>query len=90
MNRSELISDIAARTGLTKKDISVVVDAYESAIVDSIRDGNSVLLHGFMRIERKVKKEYIGHSFGAKDSKVIPAREYVKIRPGSMLTDCIK
>jgi len=90
MNRSDLVSDISLRTGFTKKDISKIVEAYENSVIDAIRNGDSVLLQGFMRIERKIKKEYIGHSFGAKDRKIVPEHEYVKIRPGSTLADCIK
>ena len=90
MNRKRQINDIASRTGKMKKDIAIFVDAYESAIMDSLRGGDSVLLHGFMRIEHKTKKEYIGHTFGKKDAKIIPERQYVKIRPGTALTECVK
>ena len=90
MNRSDLIADIANRTERTKKDISIFVDAYEAAIIDAIRRGDSVLLHKFMRIERKVKKAYMGHGFGTRDEKIIPEREQVKIRPGSSFAECIK
>lgn len=90
MNRNELIADIANRTQQSKKDVAIFIDAYESSIVDAIRSGDSVSLYGFMKIERKVKKEYIGHGFGTKDKKVVPAHDYVKIRPGNSLTDCVK
>lgn len=90
MNKTELISDISFRTGASKKDVSVFLDAYESAIKDAIRNGKDVLLHGFMRIERKQKKEYVGHGFGTKDTKVVPAHDYVKIRPGNSLMECVK
>lgn len=90
MSRNELISDIANRLELSKKDVAVFVEAYETAIIDAIKNGDSVSLYGFMKIERKEKKEYIGHGFGTKERKVVPAHEYVKIRPGNSLTECIK
>ena len=43
-----------------------------------------------MKIERREKKEYMGHGFGTQDRKVVPAHDYVKIRPGNSLTDCLK
>lgn len=89
MNRNELIAEIANRTGQTKKDVSLFMDSYESSIADSIRNGESVLLHRFMRIERKTKKEYLGHGFGTDEIKVVPAHDYIKIRPGSSLLECI-
>lgn len=90
MNRNELISAIASSTELSKKDVAVFMDAYESVIVNAIRNGDTVSLYGFMKIERKEKKEYLGHGFGTKDRKVIPAHDFVKIRPGNSLTDCVK
>ena len=90
MNRNELISEIANRTNQTKKDVIEFVNAYEEAIIDAIKGGDSVLLHGFMRIERKKKKQYLGHGFGTKDVKVVPERDFVKIRPGTSLSECIK
>lgn len=90
MNRNELIADIASRTDQSKKDISTFMDAYEAAIVNAIRNGDSVSLYGFMKIERKEKKEYLGHGFGTKDRNIVPAHNYVKIRPGNSLTDCVK
>lgn len=90
MNRNELISAIASSTELSKKDVAVFMDAYESVIVNAIRNGDTVSLYGFMKIERKEKKEYLGHGFGTQDRKVVPAHDYVKIRPGNSLTDCLK
>lgn len=90
MNRNELIIDIANRTEQAKKDVTVFMDAYEAAIIVALSRGDSVLLHKFMRIERKVKKEYKSHGFGTGDSKIVPEHEYVKIRPGSSLADCVK
>ena len=87
MNRNELIADIANRTEQAEKD---VMDAYEAAIIAALSRGDSVLLHKFMRIERKVKKEYKSHGFGTGDSKIVPEHEYVKIRPGRSLADCVK
>ncbi len=90
MNRNELIADIANKTERSKKDVAIFMDAYEAAIVEALSRGDSVLLHKFMRIERKVKKEYKSHGFGTDDSKIVPEHDYVKIRPGSSLIGCIK
>lgn len=89
MNRNDLIAEIARRIGYSKKDVSAAVDAYEDTIKDTLRSGDSILLHGFMKIERKTKKEHIGHGFGSGEPKVIPARDYVKIRPGANLSECV-
>lgn len=89
MNRSELIVNIAKRTGFDKSVVCEFINAYESAIYETIRRGESVLLQGFMKIERKTKKAYVGHGFGTKDTKIIPEHDIVKIRPGITLMECV-
>lgn len=90
MNRQEVITEISKGTNLSREIVSEVMAAYEKVIINAMQNGKSVLLHKFMKIERKTKKAYMGHSFGSNDQKVIPAHDYVKIRPGSALVECIE
>lgn len=89
MNRNDLIADIAVRTGKTKKDISEVVAAYEDSIVAAVSRGDSVSLHKFMKIERKMKNRHSAYDFKNKQPIVIPEQECIEIRPGTVLTDCL-
>ena len=89
MNRNDLIADIAVRTGKTKKDISEVVAAYEDSIVAAVSRGDSVSLHKFMKIERKMKNRHSAYDFKNKQTIVIPEQECIEIRPGTSLTDCL-
>lgn len=89
MNRNDLIADIATRTGQTKKDVSTVVAAYEESIIAAISRGDSVLLHKFMRIERKMKNRHSGYDFKNKCPIVVPEQECIEIRPGTALTECL-
>lgn len=89
MNRNDLIADISARTGQTKKDVADIVAAYEDAIVAAISRGENVLLHKFMRIERKMKNKRSGYDFKNKKPIMLPEQECVEIRPGTALTDCL-
>ena len=56
MKRDDLIAEIAASLGKTKKDTAEFVKAYEEAVVGAVKKGEDVALQGFMRIERKVQK----------------------------------
>lgn len=89
MNRNDLIADVAVRTGQTKKDVSEVVTAYEDSIIAAISRGENVLLHKFMRIERKMKNKHSGYDFKNKKPIVVPEQECIEIRPGTALTDCL-
>ncbi len=89
MNRKDLITKIAQKTGQTKKSISAIVAAYEDSIIDAISRGDSVSLHTFMKIERKTKKRHSGYDFKNKCPIVVPEQECVEIRPGTALTECL-
>ncbi len=47
MNKSELVSAIAAKSGLTKVDAAHALDATTSTIVNTLSGGNSVIITGF-------------------------------------------
>lgn len=89
MNKSELINGIADRTNIDETIISEVLNAFEATIYDAIRKGESVYLYKFMKIERKTKKEYVGHGIGTNEKIVIPAHDVVKIKPEASLIKCV-
>ena len=47
MNKAELVEEVAAEVGLTKKDVNNVLDAMTSAITDSLARGEKITLVGF-------------------------------------------
>ena len=51
MNKADLVNLVAARTELTKTDVSLVVDAAIETIVDSEVEGKKVSLLGFGSFE---------------------------------------
>ena len=51
MNKADLVNLVAARTELTKTDVSLVVDAAIETIVDSVVEGKKVSLLGFGSFE---------------------------------------
>ena len=46
MNKADLVNLVAARTELTKTDVSLVVDATIETIVDSVVEGKKVSILG--------------------------------------------
>ena len=47
MNKADLVNLVAARTELTKTDVSLVVDAAIDTIIDSVVEGKKVSILGF-------------------------------------------
>jgi DNA-binding protein HU-beta len=90
MNRKELIADIAARTDFSKKDVTEILDAYEKSIIDALRRGENVQLHGFMNIEHGVRKGHKGRDFNKGVMIDIQDQPIIKVRPGTMLAACLE
>ena len=51
MNKADLVNLVAARTELTKTDVSLVVDAAIETIIDSVVEGKKVSILGFGSFE---------------------------------------
>ena len=47
MNRSELVGDVAARTGLSRTDAAAAVDAVFEAVTEALRRREEVRIGGF-------------------------------------------
>ena len=53
MNKTELIKEIANQTTLTQKDITTVLDAFQSVVKDTVANGDKVSLTGFLTFDKK-------------------------------------
>ena len=53
MNRTQLVKELSERTNLTQKDISTVLDAFQSVVKDTVANGDKVSLTGFLTFDKK-------------------------------------
>ena len=51
MNKTDLIGDVAAATGMTKKDVEKTVNAFISSVQEALKAGEKVQLIGFGTFE---------------------------------------
>jgi len=56
MTKAELVTEICDKTGIAKKDIAEMLNAFESAVIETVAKGESILIPGFLRFERKEQK----------------------------------
>ncbi|MDR0745906.1 MAG: HU family DNA-binding protein [Mediterranea sp.] len=90
MNKAELISAIAEKSGLSKIDSRKALDAFMSSVTESLKDGNRISLVGFgtfFVVERQARK---GINPTTKQSIQIPAKKVVKFKAGAELSEGIK
>ena len=90
MNKSELISAIAEKAGLTKAQAKASLEATIEAIAGALAEGDKVTLLGFGTFAVTEKGERTGINPRTKESITIPARKTIKFKAGAELADKVK
>ena len=89
MNKAELISAVAEKAGLSKKDTETVINATLDTIAASLQEGDKVQLVGFGSFEVKKRAERIGRNPKTKESIQIPASKVPVFKAGKALKDAV-
>ena len=89
MNKQELVSKVASKAGITKKDAANVIDAFIEVVTDSLSKEEKVALAGFGTFKVMQRKARKGVNPQTKDIIQIPAKKVPKFVPGKNLKDKI-
>jgi DNA-binding protein HU-beta len=81
MNKDELVSAIAAKTGTTKRSAEEMLKAVLDTIRDAVRDGDRVTLLGFGSFILRERNERIGRNPKTGSEITIPRRKMPKFVP---------
>ncbi|NLC45444.1 MAG: HU family DNA-binding protein [Clostridiales bacterium] len=90
MNKSELISAVAEKSELTKKDTEKAVNALVSVISETLAEGDKVQLVGFGTFEVRERAERKGRNPQTKEEITIPASKAPVFKAGKALKDSVK
>lgn len=89
MTKTELISKVAEKAGLSKKDAEKSTAAVISSIVETLSSGDKVQLVGFGSFEVHHRAERIGHNPRTKEEITIPASDYPVFKAGKSFKDAV-
>lgn len=89
MNKTDLISEVALRTGMTKKDIEKVVNAFFSTIEGTLKTGDKVQLIGFGTFEVRDRQARKGRNPQTGEEISIPAARVPAFKAGKALKDAV-
>lgn len=89
MNKAELVNAIAEKTGQTKKDSEIVINAVFDTLSDAMVAGQKVQLVGFGSFEVKDRKPRIGRNPKTKEKIEIAASKAPVFKPGKALKDAV-
>ena len=89
MTKAELITAVAEKTDLTKKDSEKAVSAVFEAITETLKKGDKVSLVGFGTFEVKERAAKEGINPRTKEKMPIPASKRPAFKAGKALKDAV-
>ena len=89
MNKTELVSSIAAKAGLSKADSKKALDATIEAIAEALKAGDKISLVGFGTFAVAEGPARQGINPATKAPISIPAKKVAKFKAGSDLESAI-
>ena len=85
MNKTELVSSIAAKAGLSKSDAKKALDATVEAISEALKAGDKVALVGFGTFSVNERPARQGINPATKEAITIAAKKVAKFKAGADL-----
>jgi len=73
VNKADLISNIAEKSNLTKKDAEAALKAFIESVEEALEKGDKVQLVGFGTYESRKRAERVGRNPRTKEEITIPA-----------------
>ncbi|MGE6964119.1 HU family DNA-binding protein [Bacillus thuringiensis] len=89
MNKTELITQVAVKTGLKKSQSSLAVDTLLESIQQALQNGENVQLLGFGTFEVRERAAREGRNPSTGESLIIPALKAPAFKAGKHLKDAV-
>lgn len=90
MNKTDLINNIAAKSGLTKRDVEAVLNGFLGEVTEALQAGDKVQLIGFGTFETRSRSGRTGRNPQSGETIVIPASKIPAFKAGNKLKDAVK
>lgn len=90
MNKAELISAVAEKSELTKKDAEKAVNAFISVVSEALAANEKVQLVGFGTFEVRERAERKGRNPQTREEIVIPASKAPVFKAGKALKEAVQ
>ncbi|MFY7757643.1 MAG: HU family DNA-binding protein [Flavobacterium stagni] len=90
MTKSEIVNEIAVRTGLEKTAIADTIDNFFVVVKNSMVNGNNIYLRGFGTFELKKRKTKVARNIKRNTSLVVPAHYVARFKPAKEFAALVK
>jgi len=89
LNKTELISELAQKVNMTKKDAEKVVNAFFGTVEEALKSGDKVQLIGFGTFEVRERQARKGRNPQTGEEISIPAARVPAFKAGKALKDAV-
>lgn len=89
MTKSELVSAMSEKTGVSKKDAAASIDAFVEIISDVLKHGDKLQLVGFGTFEVSERAARTGRNPQTGEDIKIPAAKIPKFKAGAALKNAV-
>ncbi|NLB51918.1 MAG: HU family DNA-binding protein [Syntrophomonadaceae bacterium] len=89
LNKTDLVGQVAVKTGMTKKDVEKVVNAFFGTVEGTLKDGNKVQLVGFGTFEVRERRARKGRNPQTGQEINIPATKVPAFKAGKALKNSV-
>jgi DNA-binding protein HU-beta len=90
MNKTDFISAVAEKAGLSKVDAKKAVEAFAEVVTSELKAGGKIALLGFGSFSISEKAARKGVNPKTKESITIPARKVAKFKASAELAELVK
>jgi DNA-binding protein HU-beta len=90
MTKSEIVNEIAVRTGLEKTAIADTLDNLFVVVKNSMVSGNNIYLRGFGTFELKKRETKVARNIKRNTSMVVPAHYVARFKPAKEFAVLVK
>ena len=90
MNKRELVTALAEKTGVSKKDTEQVLNAFFSTVQETLKQNDKVQIPGFGSFEVRERAARTGRNPHTGETIEIAAAKVPAFKPGKVLKDAIQ
>ena len=90
MNKTDLVNNIAAKSGMSKKDVEAVLNGFLGEVTEALSKNDKVQLIGFGTFETRKRSGRQGRNPQTGKAIQIPASKVPAFKAGNKLKEAIK
>lgn len=83
MTKADLVEEVAGKTGLTRTDVGMVVEAFLEAVKKSLENGHNIEIRGFGTFKIKQRKARKARNPRSGEEVPVPDRKVPVFKPSN-------